>query len=422
MRALLGFMILTMIAPGLLVAQEEQPVETEQEVFAPFVSRLRTSAEDPEVTLSWQEPEDVQGRYQIFRHTEEIDTDSFSEAEHITTVESPRTSYTDVPQRAGTYFYAVLVEDTTGRRYDVFVPFRNTNIRGVEIQNTATREDLAAKVTGLAASRSRSSAVLRFSADRTGRELIIYRSTKQISGTTDLTEATAIDIVPSSATEYQDYPVPGIPYFYSIFDTSLAASAGIDFVPGENTTTTPVEIPLGGTPVRLPGARDAAFRRPLPLPYLSAALALDASGEGTNDAFGFVNPVPLDPDTVKSVSRLSGRDGTEPPVDEVQQAEPFPTILDAERIASGKGAQATLRGIVDGSFGRRDWNAAVDQLQNLLTLPLDKTVEARARFYLAQSFYFLNEKREAFLEFLLAREEYYTAAQPWIEQILAAGI
>lgn len=422
MRVLLRFMVIMLIAPVALVAQSEETVEPEQEVFAPFVSRLRTNAQDPEVTLSWQEPEDVQGRYHIFRHTEEIDADSFDEAEHITTVESPRTSYTDVPQRAGTYYYAVLVEDTTGRRYDVFVPFRNTNIRGVEIENTATREDLAAKVTGLSGSRSRSSVVLQFSADRTGRELIIYRSTQQISGTTDLTEATAIDIVPSSATEYQDFPVPGIPYFYSIFDTSLAASAGIEFVPGENTTTSPVEIPLGGTPIGITGTGERTSRRPLPLPYLSAALAFDTSGESRANTIGFVNPAPLEPDTVKAISRLSGDDGTETPDTQAEQADPLPTILDSERIASGKGAEATLRGIVDGSFDRRNWSSAVDQLQNLLTLPLDEQVEARARFYLAQSLYFLGEKREAFVEFLLAREEYFTAAQPWIEHILADGI
>lgn len=393
----------------------------EQEVFAPFVSRLRITVDDPEVTLSWQEPADVVGRYQIFRHNQEITSTTFEDAEHIATVESPRVTYTDVPQRAGTYFYAVLVEDATGRRYDVFVPFRNTNLQPAEITATATRQDLAAKVSGLTAARNRQAVLLSFRADRTGRELIIYRSTEPITATADLTEATAIDIISSSASEYQDFPVPGIPYYYSVFDTSLAASAGIEFVPGDNTTIVSVEIPLGDTPVVATLSRAAGDRRPLPLPYLSVALAVESGDPLPGESFPLVSEVDLEPDTVKAVARLLGEDGTQVQ-DDAPPPAPIPVVLDTERSATGKGAEATLRGVVDGPFRRGAWGDAIDALRNLLTLPLEDRVAARARFYIAQSLYFLGRDREAFVEFLLARQHYYTAAQPWIDRILGRGI
>ena len=44
----------------------------------------------------------------------------------------------------------------------------------------------------------------------------------------------------------------------------------------------------------------------------------------------------------------------------------------------------------------------------------ENDVEARAHFYLAQAYYFQAKYKIAFLEFLLARDLYYTDVQPWL--------
>jgi len=61
-------------------------------------------------------------------------------------------------------------------------------------------------------------------------------------------------------------------------------------------------------------------------------------------------------------------------------------------------------------------------LQHYLSLPRSKGVEARARFYLGQTLYFIGNYRGALFEFLSIKSIHPVEANMWIDSILAAMV
>jgi TolA-binding protein len=51
-------------------------------------------------------------------------------------------------------------------------------------------------------------------------------------------------------------------------------------------------------------------------------------------------------------------------------------------------------------------------------LPRSPASEARARYYLGQSYYFAGKNREALFEFLLVQSQYGAEANDWIRSLL----
>ncbi|MDR1318069.1 MAG: hypothetical protein LBJ90_00460, partial [Treponema sp.] len=60
------------------------------------------------------------------------------------------------------------------------------------------------------------------------------------------------------------------------------------------------------------------------------------------------------------------------------------------------------------------------ELVRYLSLPHSVNVEARARFYLGQTYYYTGKNREALIEFLFVQSWYPNEANEWIEATLAA--
>lgn len=470
-RRLCALVLVGLILASVLPAQETS--DTDDSVFAPFVSRLRISIRDPEVRLTWQDSEDVDGPYLVYRHTVPITAQTFLSAQQIARVDAGVHSFIDTPPEPGDYYYAVLAATDSGEPYEVFIAYRNTTAVPVTVENIATLEERAATVRGTRASEDDGVILVEYDSDQVGRELTVYRSTRPFTSVDDLASAGVVATVLSSVESVTDYPVPGVPYYYAVVDSALVAEGAATFATGANTTADPVEIPLpmataarpattpgaeatpqptaespgaGGTPE--PGtstgamespdsaggsevaatstaaigpsaaAQEEAFipqvtrRRPLPLPYLQLNTDLQTGGRIGDAVIAVPERKPISESTQVAVDAMIA--GLTPAVAQ----KPEPEILEEDQLPAPRGAEYTLRTILEGPFANLAWEEALGQLTNFLSLPLSADIRARALFYRAQCYYFTGDADRAFVEFLLARDEYFREVEGWLDVIL----
>jgi hypothetical protein len=307
-------------------------VEEDRDVFAPFVSRLRVAVRDPQVRLTWRDAEDLEGgSYRVFRHVEEITQDTIDDATLVAEVDPGTETYLDTPLEEGTYFYAVLAAESTGRVYPIFVPFRNKTIRAVTVSRLETEEDLAASIYDIEAQVQDNAIVVRFEASRSGRELVVYRSTTPFRTAGDIAGATLIDEFESINRRFADYPVPGVRYYYGVFDKALIERGSVEIDPGENTLATPVSIAMSGSSeiqIQIP----RATKRAAPLPILQLARGIQSGDRLARNTVPERSGRILGPDTEGAIRYLLSLSP------EPQVFRPEPVILPEEREVTGDGA------------------------------------------------------------------------------------
>lgn len=408
-------LILAFVMTGAVVAQNAENADAlERDVFAPFVSRLRVAVRDPQIRLTWRDAADLSGgQYLVYRHTTEINETTIDDAELVATVEAGIETYLDTPLEAGSYYYAVLAAEPDGRLYPIFVPFRNKTIRAVAIERLETEEDLAASIYDIEAIREEDAILVRFDASRSGRSLVVYRSSVPFDELASISDATQIDSFDSVARRFVDYPVPGVDYYYGVFDAALVERGSIVIEPGENVLAEPIQIALaGGTPVAI--EVPAARMRPAPLPILQITRGTQSGGQLAAQVIpngGLARPISAQ--TTEGLAFLLAS-APQPP-----RFVPEPVVLPGERDLTGEGATRTLAQIVNTDFADGRYAQAADLLRNLLELPLSAPVEARVRFYLGQSLFLDGRSEPAFMEFVIASESgLYAEARPWIDGIL----
>ncbi|MFP4112783.1 MAG: hypothetical protein ACOC2Y_01025 [Spirochaetota bacterium] len=433
-RRFLAFILVTLCA--LLAAAGPALAQTaaaEEEVFAPFVSRLRLSIRDPQIRITWEDATDIVTSYRVYRATEQITIENLPNAELVATVSAGVEAYIDIPPEPNEYYYAVLAERSSGAPYRAVIPGRNASFRAIEVVNVATEIERAAEIgdigAALVSAQGQTAIEVTATSDRDGRTIIFYRSTDPITSVDDLEQATVVREAPSGAPRIVDLPVPGVQYYYAALDTGLLLSGDATVTPGMNATRRPTEIPLAATADAPNGSADATPPEALP-EIATAAPPLGTSGRGiplpylqieddllTGLTLGdpriiIPNAQPMSAETEAVVAAMLQRIGRS------EQRAPGATILPDDRIPEPEGAEYTLRTILDGPFRRMAWESALEQLENYFTLPLTAELEARAHFYRAQIYYFMGEERRAILELLLARDHYYVEVEEWLGRIL----
>jgi hypothetical protein len=455
-RSLTGSLLAIVIVLCLLPAAETgaQTEERADEVFAPFVSRLRLAIRDPQVRITWEDSPDLITTYRVYRSTEPITNESFPQAELVATVEPGEEAFIDIPPEPGDYYYSVLAERPSGTPYRIVIPGRNASFRAVAIENIATEAERAARIVRIDAAlvRAQGQPAIEVTAvaDRDGRTIAIYRSTDPLDNPSDLENASLVREVPSGAIRVIDLPVPGVPYYYAAVDSGLLLAGNATVAPGENATAAPTEIPLrtAAAPETAateppsavrprpsqqpqpaePATRPDSERGRQPEPSVSAApfsgqrrtplpfLKLDSdlvTGRRLGDTRIVVpRRAELPPEAEADIAALTAR------VSERPSPDLSPSILPPDQLPDPEGAEYTLRTVLDGPFARMAWESVVEQLDNFLSLPLTSDLEARAHFYRAQAYYFMGDRPRAILEFLLARDRYYVRVQEWLRGVL----
>ena len=111
--------------------------------------------------------------------------------------------------------------------------------------------------------------------------------------------------------------------------------------------------------------------------------------------------------TEKAISTLLTA-APEPP-----QLSPQRTVLPADVTPSLDRDAGVLQGIVNGTFLGGDPDRSEKALLGFLSLHHPPQVQARAHYYLGQTYFFGKRPRDALLEFIQAEDGYYHEVQVW---------
>ncbi len=377
------------------------------DVFAPFVSRLKARAEKTQIVLTWDDSKDVKGVNIIYRYTEEITPKNIEKAKVIATVPQGIETYTDIPPTTDKYFYAVLIKTNLGKLYKVLIPYRNKTLKGVAVKTLATEKQLATKITKITATPEKNSIRIQFLSSKKNRDLLLFRSTTPLKTLEDLLKAASPILIEGGKTEYTDYPIPGIKYYYAVIDAELFKIGTVKLIPGENTTKTYVMIPLSPENTGLPLK---TYSRPSPLPYLLISRDIVTGKElVATSPFMLPKKQKLDRATEKAVKNILA--GIMLPKPKKMRVE----ILKEDRVKKTGREDYTLYKIVKDKLARGKFKEAEKLLYDFLSTYHSKDIETRAHFYLAQSYYFQKKYKKAFIEFLMAQSKSYSMIEPWLD-------
>lgn len=390
------------------------PLYAQEEVFSPFVSRLKAAVRGPEIKLTWTDSPDMEGACMVYRHTAEITGETFRDAALVARVEPGVEYYIDSPPMRGEFYYAVLLS-TGGRIFDVFIPFRNKTTRAIPVESTMAETDLAALISNIDARPEKDGIEISFTSSRADRELILYRSATPVFSAGQLGISNIVKKLRSLETRITDYPVPGVPFYYAVVDAKLLETGSAVLEPGKSVTVKPAEVPLPkeDLPVRVSVETPAETGRPMPLPYYY--LSGRISGEG-GLAPSPVHEVPprrsLPPAVRKAADALAAKAARPVPPD-------FrPVILQSDKALGTSREEYTLKTILSGPFLERNWRETAMLLTHFLNMHLSEDMRAKAHFYRAQSLFFQREYKESFMEFLPALDGRYAEVRPWLDEIL----
>ena len=269
-----------------------------------------------------------------------------------------------------------------------------------------------AQVTGIAASVSPQgdSVTITFHASNPARDLLLFSSNAPLTTAIDLLKATSTVPLDPGSSRYVLAALPDTSYWFAVIDAGLYKIGQVPLLQGSNATPQPVRVPPRSGPSAV-----TAVRRAQPLPSLDPGFGVQSGLDiGASDAPVLPPVKAVSPATEKAIAWLLDAAGAGAP------AQPAPTVLRGDGDAAPPNTEAgQLLSIVQGPFRQNDMNGTQQKLLAFLSLPRAAALEAHARYYLGQSYYFQGQARAALLEFLQAQDSYYVETQPWIDATLA---
>lgn len=242
--------------------------------------------------------------------------------------------------------------------------------------------------------------------------LVLYRGSAPITKAADLLDATLVAAFTDKDGSFTDFPVPGMDYYYAILGEEDLKAGKIGISPGINSLILPIQVKASTLSTGL--AETPAMSRTPPLPYF---LMEDGAAGGGATLPIDEGPPPyrtVSPDTEKAIALILAK------APKIQPPLPATRILPEEKAAPSGGEDYALSLLVSDRIAVKDWPGAADQLRKYLSLNRSPKAAARAHFYLGEAMVYLGSSRDAFFEFLLARDFYPIETKPWIEYVLSA--
>ena len=376
-----------------------------------FVSRLKAEPVDYQVKLTWIDSPDLKGTCVVYRSAQEITTQSLARAQVIGSVSTGTGSYVDTPPDRSGWYYAVLIRDTAGNLYPILVPFRNKTSEPVSPQTSAPETQLAAQVTGIKAAPTGKGDIIQvsFSVSNRTRDLLLFWGPLPFNSTEDLVKATRALPLDPGTSSYVLAVLPGVDYWFAVLDAGMYKIGKAPLVKGGNTTAYPIQLQVTqshGLPAVAPTSR-----RGIPLPFLSVDTGTGLGLAGT-DVPGLPSPRPLSDAAQRALTSLQIDTDADP-------KPPKPEVLASDATPTPGGELGRLQDIVQGPFLGGDMAQAQQKLLDFLGLPRKPELNARARFYLGQVYFFQGQTRDALLEFLTARDFYFPQCEPWLDACYA---
>jgi hypothetical protein len=385
--------------------------QTSSDIFAPFVSNLQALAEENRIVLTWSDSPDNIAAYRIYSSKTPFSRDHSPETPPVATIEAGKEVFSFYPRDTDNYYFAILGVDDKGREYPLFIPFRNITHEAVSIIEVASLEERAAKIENISALVSGEIVYISYSSSAPERGVLVYRSTSPIMEKENLSSASLVVSLSQSTGRVTDFPLPGLEYYYAIVDRELADKNDIRIEPGVNSTINPASVSL---PSSISPQDSRRSSRTQPLPFLSLPRSV-STGEYLVSIDKYVLPPfrPLSQNTEavarKLIMSLSPRDEMKTP----------PQLIFPLDKSPGENPEALLlASILNGSFMDQEWKSAEKELVNFLAIRRADAIEARAHHYLGQVYFYQERFREAFYQFLYARDTYKTESSKWIDAVL----
>ncbi|HUI72567.1 MAG TPA: hypothetical protein VL354_18750 [Spirochaetia bacterium] len=382
--------------------------QDDEEMPFPFVSLLKAQPAGFQIKLSWRDAPEAVASYSVYRYGQEITMDNLAKAPVIGRVDTGVQYFIDTPPDSKPYFYAVLARDSTGKIFSTLIPFRNKTLIAVSVTTPATEEQAAAQITDIHAGLTTAADAIEvtFHSSNASRDLLLFRSTSPITDLEGLLRSASATQLDAGTTKVVIPVLSGVDYWFTVLDAGLFKLGTVALTAGVNSTVDPVQVPLASGKTSL--AASAPPRRLLPLPNLEITYGIQTGRPLPGTNFQGLPPArSLSAATQKSLAILLAN------VPSMPQKQLERTVLPADSTPSPDRDETLLQGIVEGPFIAGNAAASENQLVDFLSLRRAPDAEARAHFYLGQTYYFTDRPREALLEFLLADDSYYHEVEQW---------
>lgn len=389
--------------------------------FVPYVTNIGVEVRNNLIRLTWIDSPDARGPVFIFRSARPF-TGSIPANLRPILVRYGEQFYIDDTDDMENLYYFIAASDISGQRFDIILPqINSTSLIIAQSESEAPHTVLVMPPSGampatvtegifnLRANQDGDRVIISFETAESSeavpppprRNAILYRSTQPIRRPQDLLNA--IIVRSRIISPFVDYPVPGLTWYYAVIYEDEIASGNMGIMPGINSTIIPVTIT--GELVQ-----ERALR-PIPLPAMTL--------HNTTPETLFITEIPQQvPLSVESREIIRGT--------QLPPKEPYvprrPRVFSVDLVAPTGGEESALFEIVMEYFVNFKWENARDGLQNYLSLPRTREVEARARFYLGQTLYYTGSYRQALMEFLSFRSFHLPEANSWIETVLSAMV
>jgi hypothetical protein len=387
-----------------------------QSVNTPHVTQIQVESRNNFIRITWLDSPDAHGPVFIFRSTRPF-IGSIPANIRPVMVHYGVQYYIDDTEDLGNIHYFIAASDISGRRFDLILPRINSAGTNFDQSGDNDREGPSIQITqippviesiqgisNLRAIQDEDRVIISYDISRMEpgqrRNTILYRSMQPVRLPQDLLNA--IIVQTGITSPFIDFPVPGITWYYAVLFEDEISSGNVGIKPGVNATVLPVTITSAQTLER--------SLRPIPLPMLTLRNTMP-EGFFTD----IPQPVPLSNESINML-----RDKEMPVKKPIELKSPRVFAIDME--APTVGEESALFQIVMEHFINQEWEDARISLQNYLSLPRSREIEARARFYLGQTLYYTEKYREALMEFLAFRALHPIEAAGWIRAVLAAMV
>ncbi|MGP1458694.1 MAG: tetratricopeptide repeat protein [Treponema sp.] len=236
-------------------------------------------------------------------------------------------------------------------------------------------------------------------------KLLVFRSTKPVSASYDLIGLTPAAELDAKTTGWVDSVNTYSEYFYAVIAESGGKRHNI-VLPSINATVTGVRLPFPKKKTTEPQSASAKEKiydnnlrsmRETPLPLLE------------------INGIPAKKKVKMSAkSKAAAKSLAAGGVK--RRAEPLSFyVFEEDLISPDGGDDFLLFEILRKYFIQKDYAQSARALEKLLGTNLTHTVEARARFYLAESHYFCEDYEKAAINFVALYGDFPVLSKKWID-------
>jgi hypothetical protein len=394
-----------------------------EEAVSPHVSQISAEVKNNFIRLTWVDSGEAQGQVYIFRSARPF-SETIPPNSRPVIVPYGTQYYVDDTEEIENLYYFIAASDTSGNRFDTIIPRINSismhltqtaepGIASYEpeppvqesVPQQAAAQGSAAQIipgiSNLKARQENDKVIITYDVFGPSRNIVLYRSMQPVSRPQDLLNAVIVQS--GIAAPFVDFPIPGLSWYYAAIYEDEISSGNMGIRPGRNATTTAVILSGGETAERA--------LRPIPLPYMTLRNAIP-EGDTVVDV----------PEQSSLNSALLNMLQSAQMPQKIPLPSKKPRIFAVDLKSPSGGEESALFQIVQEYFEKRDWDNSRIALLHYLSLPRSTEVEARARFYLGQTWYFTGNYREALFEFLSVQNLHPIEANIWIDAILAAMV